>query len=103
MVQCVADGFNVCIFAFGQSGAGKTFTMTGPEDNIGIAPRAFNLLYDIIKTNSNNTYMISMYMVELYNDTLKDLLSDESNGHKLEIVRDKETDLVAVCFVVCCY
>jgi hypothetical protein len=44
------DGYNVCIFAYGQTGSGKTFTMIGDkEQNFpGIAPRAFNRIFDLI-------------------------------------------------------
>ena len=35
ILSCV-DGYNVCIIAYGQTGAGKTFTMTGPQDNPGV-------------------------------------------------------------------
>jgi len=39
------DGYNVCIFAYGQTGTGKTFTMTGPPDNRGVNTRALNDLF----------------------------------------------------------
>lgn len=50
LVQSAVDGYNVCIFAYGQTGSGKTFTMIGDkEQNFpGIAPRAFNRIFDLI-------------------------------------------------------
>ena len=50
LIQSAVDGYNVCIFAYGQTGSGKTFTMIGDKDQKfpGIAPRAFNRIYQLI-------------------------------------------------------
>uniref|UniRef100_A0A183SJ23 Kinesin-like protein n=1 Tax=Schistocephalus solidus TaxID=70667 RepID=A0A183SJ23_SCHSO len=57
IITSVADGYNVCIMAYGQTGSGKTFTMQGPSNNPGVNIR----------------------MVEIYNETIVDLISP-SNG-----------------------
>ena len=74
LVQSSVDGFNVCIFAYGQTGAGKTFTIQGSESDPGIAPRSFDELEKIMKAMNNYTCSLECYMVELYLDTLSDLL-----------------------------
>merc|ERR1719326_1800839 len=47
LVQSAADGYNVTIFAYGQTGAGKTFTMYGVKGHEGITPRAIREIYDV--------------------------------------------------------
>lgn len=74
LVQSAVDGYNVCIFAYGQTGAGKSFTIQGSDENPGIAPRSFIELEKIIGAMSNYTCTLECYMVELYLDTLSDLL-----------------------------
>ncbi|XLT45483.1 hypothetical protein HN873_038087 [Arachis hypogaea] len=49
MVTSVLDGYNVCIFAYGPTGAGKTFTMEGTELNRGVNYRTLELLFDLRK------------------------------------------------------
>ena len=47
----VLDGFNVCIFAYGQSGSGKTFTMEGSEQMPGLVPRAMGRVFEVLSPN----------------------------------------------------
>jgi hypothetical protein len=75
LIQSAFDGFNVCIFAYGQSGSGKTFTMVGPPELPGLTPRAIGNIFDnkaALKGKSEVT--VTCYMAELYNDGLVDLL-----------------------------
>ena len=50
LIQSAVDGFNVCIFAYGQTGSGKTYTMIGDRElkSPGIAPRAFERIFEVI-------------------------------------------------------
>jgi hypothetical protein len=81
LIQSAVDGYNVCIFAYGQTGTGKTWTMTGDRDsetNRGIMPRAFQEIFDIGKRDSDKIEIkVSMYMLELYCGNLIDLLLDQ--------------------------
>uniref|UniRef100_A0A0E0MNB4 Kinesin motor domain-containing protein n=1 Tax=Oryza punctata TaxID=4537 RepID=A0A0E0MNB4_ORYPU len=82
LIRSVLDGFNVCIFAYGQTGSGKTFTMSGPkmltEESLGVNYRALNDLFNI-KAQRKGTidYEISVQMIEIYNEQVRDLLQDE--------------------------
>uniref|UniRef100_A0A2C9UFK6 Kinesin motor domain-containing protein n=1 Tax=Manihot esculenta TaxID=3983 RepID=A0A2C9UFK6_MANES len=49
----VLDGYNVCIFAYGQTGTGKTFTMEGTEEPRGVNCRILDEIFHIIKEQNN--------------------------------------------------
>ena len=92
LIQSAVDGYNVCLFAYGQTGSGKTFTMIGDSGGKmpGIAPRAYQEIFDLLEGNKKKfSYSISVYMVELYNDQLLDLF-DTSHSSKLDIKKDKK-------------
>nr|GLL19033.1 kinesin-like protein KIN-14E isoform X1 [Ipomoea trifida] len=92
LVQSAVDGYNVCIFAYGQTGSGKTFTIYGSDRNPGLTPRTISELFKIIKQDSNKfSFSLKTYMVELYQDSLVDLLLPKSaNRLKLEIKKDSK-------------
>ncbi|KAK9269292.1 hypothetical protein L1049_001062 [Liquidambar formosana] len=71
----VLDGYNVCIFAYGQTGTGKTFTMEGTEEARGVNFRTLEELFRIIKERQKLfRYDISVSVLEVYNEHLRDLL-----------------------------
>jgi len=77
LVTSVVDGYNVCIFAYGQTGSGKTYTMEGPESNRGVNFRALKELFEVCESRKEQwSYEIVMSMVEIYNETVRDLLAD---------------------------
>lgn len=76
MAISVLDGYNVCIFAYGQTGTGKTFTMEGTEQNRGVNYRTLDLLFKISKERSETfAYDISVSVLEVYNEQIRDLLA----------------------------
>ncbi|PKA57718.1 Kinesin-4 [Apostasia shenzhenica] len=79
LIRSVLDGYNVCIFAYGQTGSGKTYTMTGPKDlnqhSMGVNYRALSDLFNLAKQRRDMfTYEISVQVIEIYNDQVRDLL-----------------------------
>nr|AMS24255.1 kinesin 14-VIa protein [Marsilea vestita] len=103
LVQSAVDGYNVCIFAYGQTGSGKTFTIYGSEANPGLTPRATRELFSILKRDSNKfSFSLKAYMIELYQDTLVDLLLPKNAKRpKLEVKKDsKGMVLVENCTLV---
>ncbi|XP_008781684.1 kinesin-like protein KIN-14I isoform X2 [Phoenix dactylifera] len=92
LVQSAIDGYNVCIFAYGQTGSGKTFTIYGSESNPGLTPRATGELFKIMKCESNKySFSLKVYIVELYQDTLVDLLLPKhAKRLKLDIKKDSK-------------
>ncbi|OIT32171.1 kinesin-4 [Nicotiana attenuata] len=82
LIRSVLDGFNVCIFAYGQTGSGKTHTMTGPSDltkeTLGVNYRALSDLFLISEQRRDViSYDISVQMVEIYNEQVRDLLTPD--------------------------
>lgn len=92
LVQSAVDGYNVCIFAYGQTGSGKTFTIYGSEGNPGLTPRAIAELFKVIKRDGNKfSFSLKAYMLELYQDTLIDLLLPKNAKRlRLEIKKDSK-------------
>lgn len=90
LVQSAVDGYNVCIFAYGQTGSGKTFTVYGSDRNPGLTPRAIGELFKILSRDSNKfSFSLKVYMVELYQDSLVDLLLPKNAKRlKLDIKKD---------------
>ena len=93
LIVSVLDGYNVCIFAYGQTGSGKTFTMEGygddPESK-GVSPRAIDDLFSFIRDSVDNwTYTVSFSMLEIYNETIRDLLVEPvtTSGKAVEVVK----------------
>ncbi|KAK6921172.1 Calponin homology domain, partial [Dillenia turbinata] len=86
LIRSILDGYNVCIFAYGQTGSGKTYTMTGPnnatKETWGVNYRALHDLFELSQTRKNsNSYEISVQMVEIYNEQVRDLLSNSATNH----------------------
>ena len=79
-MQSAVDGYNVCIFAYGQTGSGKTHTMSGSEQGgdgggRGINFRALDDLFGLVAARASEvSYEIRVQMLEIYNETLRDLL-----------------------------
>ncbi|XP_058607988.1 kinesin-like protein KIFC3 isoform X3 [Onychostoma macrolepis] len=85
LVTSCIDGFNICIFAYGQTGSGKTYTMEGVPEDPGINQRALRLLFsEVSEKKPDWDYKITVSMVEIYNETLRNLLGDNPN-EKLDI------------------
>lgn len=76
----VLDGYNVCIFAYGQTGTGKTFTMEGTPENRGVNYRTLEELFRVSKDrNGIMRYELFVSMLEVYNEKIRDLLVENSN------------------------
>ncbi|GAB4835832.1 hypothetical protein Ancab_000748 [Ancistrocladus abbreviatus] len=93
IVTSVLDGYNVCIFAYGQTGTGKTFTMEGTPENRGVNYRTLEELFRIANGRSNMMrYEFFVSMLEVYNEKIRDLLVENSNRptKRLEIKQAAE-------------
>jgi len=74
LVRSVLDGYNVTIFAYGQTGAGKTHTMYGAQMD-GVAPRTIKELFALIDADSERfEHTVQGAMFEVYRNELLELL-----------------------------
>ncbi|KAM3958876.1 kinesin-like protein at 61F [Aphomia sociella] len=97
LIEEVLAGYNCTVFAYGQTGTGKTHTMVGESTGdettwqndplAGIIPRALSQLFDELRI-SNTEYTVRVSYLELYNEELFDLLSSSEDNSKLRIYED---------------
>lgn len=98
----VIDGYNGTIFAYGQTGTGKTHCMMGPDDRkanpeqLGITPRCFQQIFDNIAAHpdENTSFLVEASFLEIYNEEIHDLL-----GKDREIILDLKQDEKGTVYV----
>jgi len=94
LVQSVMSGYNGTIFAYGQTGCGKTFSMEGlrnPPEMRGIIPNAFDHVFDSINENTvpDRRYLVTAAYIEIYNEDVRDLLGPDPKA-KLDVKESKD-------------
>lgn len=93
IVNSVLSGYNGTIFAYGQTGTGKTHTMegaAGDPDHQGIIPNSFDHIFGAIQGSENRQYLVRASFLEIYNEEIRDLLS-KSPKDKLELKEHKDS------------
>lgn len=84
LVEGALDGYNGCIFAYGQTGAGKTYTMSGnldgDEDGYGLVPRTALELFRLARKATESNFSFRLSVLEIYNEVLFDLLVEQSDS-----------------------
>lgn len=72
LVASVLEGYNGCVFAYGQTGTGKTFTMEGGHgDDMGIIPRAFEQIWSHIDRKTGVEFLVSVRYLEIYMEEIR--------------------------------
>ncbi|CAJ0929234.1 unnamed protein product, partial [Mesorhabditis belari] len=99
-VELVLAGYNCTIFAYGQTGTGKTYCMEGGADkaysgnwktdpNLGIIPRAMEHIFDTLEAEGVEEYCVRVSYLEIYNEELFDLLAaNHEEGERLRLFED---------------
>ncbi|XP_003961325.2 kinesin-like protein KIF22 [Takifugu rubripes] len=90
----VLNGQNASVFAYGPTGAGKTHTMLGSSEQLGVIPRAVREVFNLVNAKDANEgwdYKIGMSYLEIYNEKVLDLLSP--NSQDLPIREDKDKNI----------
>ncbi|KAL1464734.1 hypothetical protein WDU94_004354 [Cyamophila willieti] len=99
LIDEVLSGYNCTVFAYGQTGTGKTFTMEGEKSSdqsiswqddplSGIVPRAMNHLFDELRLLGDAEFTVRVSFLEIYNEELIDLLSPTDDITKLRLFED---------------
>ncbi|PNX71930.1 kinesin-like protein KIFC3-like, partial [Trifolium pratense] len=84
ILRSAMDGHNVCVFAYGQTGTGKTFTMDGTNEQPGIIPRALEELFRQASMDGSSSFTFSMSMLEVYMGSVRDLLAPRQSSRPHE-------------------
>lgn len=87
-------GYHTCIFAYGQTGAGKSYSMMGTPAHPGLIPRTCRDLFERIEANNapNVTYTVRVSYFEVYNEHVRDLLNPRDGPAQYLKVRESPTD-----------
>merc|ERR1719278_1412291 len=95
LVDSVLDGFNGTIFAYGQTGTGKTYTMEGVKDDQnqrGVIPNSFDHIFSHIAKSENQQYLVRASYLEIYLEDVRDLLAKDQTKN-LELKERPDTGI----------
>ena len=93
IVNQVMEGFNGTVFAYGQTGTGKTWTMEGAAGDAelkGVIPRCFEHIFEEIGAIDEKEFLVRASYLEIYNEELRDLLKKDVKN-RLELKEDPES------------
>ncbi|XP_063701606.1 osmotic avoidance abnormal protein 3 [Culicoides brevitarsis] len=96
LVESVLEGYNGTIFAYGQTGCGKSHTMTGPSEIFekstpelnaqrGIISRSFEHIFEAIAVATDVRYLALVSYLEIYNENIRDLLNPSADTNNLQL------------------
>ncbi|XP_074471798.1 uncharacterized protein LOC141756161 isoform X1 [Sebastes fasciatus] len=85
LVVSSVEGYNGTIFAYGQTSSGKTFTMMGSDRFPGVMPLAVEDIFQTIKNCPKKEFLLRVSYMEIYNETVSDLLVDSWKRKPLEV------------------
>ncbi|XP_009446360.4 centromere-associated protein E isoform X11 [Pan troglodytes] len=88
IIDSAIQGYNGTIFAYGQTASGKTYTMMGSEDHLGVIPRAIHDIFQKIKKFPDREFLLRVSYMEIYNETITDLLCGTQKMKPLIIRED---------------
>ncbi|XP_070289306.1 centromere-associated protein E isoform X2 [Myotis yumanensis] len=88
IIDSAIQGYNGTIFAYGQTASGKTFTMMGSGDYLGVIPRAIHDIFHKIEKFPDREFLLRVSYMEIYNETITDLLCDTRKMKPLIIRED---------------
>ena len=96
LLEDLIQGFNATVLAHGATGCGKTYTMVGTPDNQGIMVRSLSDLFSLKdkKESEGIEIKISMSYVEVYNETILDLMIDKSQSVPLDLYEDSSKSII---------
>ncbi|KAF5834060.1 kinesin motor domain-containing protein [Dunaliella salina] len=93
VLKSALDGYNGTIMAYGQTGAGKTYTMSGGRKQSyaqrGLIPRVITQLFSELQSKPSQDCKVNISYLEIYNDSLYDLLDITTAPHEINVYEDR--------------
>ena len=96
IVDSVLEGYNCTVFAYGQTGTGKTYTMEGistDKERRGIIPNSFSHIFNHIARTTDKQYLVRASYLEIYQEQIRDLLIKDQ-GKRLELKEKPDIGVV---------
>ena len=96
LIDGVVNGYNATVFAYGATGAGKTYTMLGTDSNPGIMVLTLEELFNKVNSFADREYKLKFWLLEIYNENIRDLLKfykNKNNKNALENTSNEYLDL----------
>ena len=90
LITSVIEGYNGCVFAYGTTGSGKTYTMAGTLEEPGIMFLIIKGMFEKIQNVTDKKFEIKVTFVEIYNEVIRDLLVQNSKDTYLDLRDDPE-------------
>lgn len=91
LLESVLDGYNATVFAYGATGCGKTHTILGKPQDPGVIFLTMEELYKRLEALSDTkVFEVSILFLEIYNETIRDLLNPETHHKKLVLQEDSK-------------
>lgn len=84
VVRQSMEGFHGSVFTYGQTSSGKTFTMNGTADDLGIIPHSIHHCFELIQHFPDREFLFRISYLEVYNEQVNDLLSTEPSVVKIQ-------------------
>lgn len=88
VIEAAVNGFNGTVFAYGQTSSGKTYTMQGSQEDLGIIRLSVYNVFKNIQSISDREFLIRVSYLEIYNEEINDLLAPENK--KLQVHENLE-------------
>eukprot|EP01006_Ploeotia_vitrea_P045200 TRINITY_DN66919_c7_g2_i2.p1 TRINITY_DN66919_c7_g2~~TRINITY_DN66919_c7_g2_i2.p1 ORF type:complete len:683 (+),score=401.25 TRINITY_DN66919_c7_g2_i2:24-2072(+) len=89
IVSGAMKGYHGCIFAYGQTSSGKTYTIHGTSKAPGMIPQAVEEIFDYIEDNPDREFVLRVSYMEIYNEIVNDLLAPENTNMRIREDRRK--------------
>jgi septal ring factor EnvC (AmiA/AmiB activator) len=89
IVHSAMQGFHGCIFAYGQTSSGKTYTIHGSGDAPGMIPLSVEDVFDFIEDNPERDFVLRVSYIEIYNEIVNDLLNPRNSNLRVREDRRK--------------
>lgn len=93
-IEAVLDGYNATVFAYGATGCGKTYTISGTRENPGIIFLAVQELFTKIENQNEKDINVQVSYLEIYNETIRDLLNVETSPRRLTLLENQNKEII---------